>query len=526
MAKSQSEPSKVSKKNKEEDRSPLPKKIGPYNIESILEQGGMNTLYLGTAPGTEDPLVIKLLRSRYKNNKHVTERFFTEAQILEQANHPNIVGLHGQGEWQGLPYIALEYIQGVSLRQYLKRNSMSLRQAIETILEVSYAVCHLHSLKILHRDLKPENILLTEEGKVKVIDLGIAQYKQDNTEQVKASQPQIIGTPIYMSPEQRENPQTVSYTTDIYSLALITYELVLGKESHGVIHLSIMPKGLLSTLRKALQQDPLSRQQSMSEYIASLTTYLHSPQFKKDLHGRDYAAELLSACRSMQELLNPEMPEEWHYLKTSSSHYHPNQPSGIYYDFIRWNNGHSLIVLAEPQRTDSLHLFHSCQIRGTLQALAYEPLSPKELASSLNMLICANQQLPKVRLSCVYLNPNDNELLYLSCGDTPLLYLASNAHQSQVISCPNPLLKADQNTEFRTLQHAWYVGDSLILSSGHRFLRKLNPIFQSEVEELILKHYHHSPTTQTKALLRQWKTLDQQRLKNKPVVFLSVKRTE
>src|SRR6202040_2179363 len=112
----------------------------------------------------------------------------------------------------------------------------------------------------------PENILIDQNGLVKVIDFGISQLLTvDKTHD--SHRQQFVGTPVYMSPEQRENPESVSYPSDIYSLGIIAYELVLGKLSHGQIHLSLMPKGLQKILNKALQPRQQDRYQDIVDFI-------------------------------------------------------------------------------------------------------------------------------------------------------------------------------------------------------------------------------------------------------------------
>ncbi len=114
-------------------------------------------------------------------------------------------------------------------------------------MEIAYALCHLHTLGVIHRDLKPENILLTDQNNVKLIDLGVAQMLSEPVK--KAGQKSIWSEPHLLSPEQHAQPDSVTYASDIYSLGIIAYELVLGKLSHGQIQLALMPKGLQKNYR-------------------------------------------------------------------------------------------------------------------------------------------------------------------------------------------------------------------------------------------------------------------------------------
>ncbi len=253
----------------------VPEKIGDYPVESLLDQGSTSILYLGTHPETKMPTTIKVLSPRYLSHPEMVQRFLNEASIIAMADHPNIVKLYGYGHWEGGLYIAMEFIQGISLRQYLLQTPLSLKRALEIVIDIAYALCHLHAHGIIHRDLKPENVLMTEEGVVKVIDFGISQLLTDqdgnNSEGYR-----FLGTPVYMSPEQRKDPSLVGYPSDIYSLGIITYELILGKLSLGQIHLSLMPKGIQKILTRSLQNSPDDRYQDVVDFISDVMAYLHS----------------------------------------------------------------------------------------------------------------------------------------------------------------------------------------------------------------------------------------------------------
>ena len=259
--------------------SPLPSFIGPYKIETLLSRGGMSFLYLGIHPETKAPLVVKVLSPSYVTHPEAVEHFLKEAKIIELTNHPNIVKLFGHGEWEKGLYIAMEFIQGISLRQFIMQHSLSRRRALEIILQVAYATLHLHSHGVIHRDIKPENILIGEEGEIKVIDFGIAQLHEEDQTPLQSSP--TLGTPNYMSPEQKENPSQVTFASDIYSIGIILYELVVGKLSYGHINLSSLPKGLEKIAQKALAVSVKERYQKISEFIHDISQYLTTGELEK-----------------------------------------------------------------------------------------------------------------------------------------------------------------------------------------------------------------------------------------------------
>ncbi len=232
----------------------MPKQIGPYKIEGLLNKGGMSFLYLASCPEMSKPIAIKVPKS-----KKIYQRFLKEAEIIAMTNHPNVVQLYDQGEWEGGLYIAMELIRGVSLRQC---KTLPQKRALQIIQQVAYALFHLHTHGVIHRDLKPENILISETNEVKVIDFGIAAREKEFS-----SEKRFMGTPVYMSPEQKEDPSLISFASDIYSLGIILYELI-----------SPMPKPLQKISSKALENDPKKRCE-IADLIIDLSQYIQNCRF-------------------------------------------------------------------------------------------------------------------------------------------------------------------------------------------------------------------------------------------------------
>jgi len=307
----------------------------------------MSYLYLATHPDTKDSITIKVLSPKYLPNEEMVDRFLKEAEIIAMTDHPNIIKLFGHGKWEGGLYIAMEYVQGISLKDLIARNPMSLKRALKTILEIAYALCHLHTHGVIHRDLKPDNILITDEGQVKVIDFGIAQMLTD-AEAKTPMQKRLIGTPVYMSPEQREDPENVSYPADIYSLGIIAYELILGRGSHGKVHISLMPKGMQPILTKALQADPKDRYLDIVDFIADVASYLNSGEVQSEQKGAHQLSEVAENLQHAQKVLLPAHPPKWPKLEIGVVSHRGMSISGIYYDFFELPEGAYGILMAEP----------------------------------------------------------------------------------------------------------------------------------------------------------------------------------
>jgi eukaryotic-like serine/threonine-protein kinase len=348
---------------KPEPQPDVPGQIGRYKIEGLLERGGMSLLYLGVYPETQEPIIVKVLSPKYLSNPDVVARFLNEAQIISVTDHQNIIKLYDYGKWENGLYIAMEFIRGSSLRKILTHQPLSLKRALEVILQIAYALCHLHTHGVIHRDLKPENILITDEGQVKVIDFGIAQMLTERKELHKEEAGKLIGTPIYMSPEARDNPDTITFQSDIYSLGIIAYELVLGKITHGRVILSLAPRGIQKILNKALQQRPEDRYQDIVDFITDISTYLNSTEVEKDKQGSDYFFELFEHMEQFQGSVLPEKIPEWPEVEIGLTHIVSIGMNGLYYDFFDLGEKKKLIVIAEAEAKGAEGLLYSAMFR-------------------------------------------------------------------------------------------------------------------------------------------------------------------
>lgn len=505
----------------------LPEKIGPYKIEALLEKGGMSFLYLATHPDTKDPITVKVLFPEFLSNPEMVQRFLREAAIIALADHPNIVKLYGQGEWENGLYIAMEFIQGVSLRQYLLRNLISLKHALELVMEISMALCHLHAHGVIHRDLKPENILVTDVGGVKVIDFGIAQLLTDNQGDLQAKR-RLIGTPIYMSPEQKNDPESTSYPSDIYSLGIITYELVLGKLSHGQIHLSIMPKGLQKILAKALQFRPEDRYQDIVDFMTDISAYLHSPALLKENKELDPLSELSESLRQAQTSLIPQAPPLWPQLDIGLALYKSLGPSSLYYDFFQLANQTYGIIIGEPSIKGSPGIVYSSVFRGMVRSLCPLTQHPKELAAALNSVLLDDPMKQHFSFSYLLLSPRENFCRYISCRCGHLWYQAAQSPTLVPILTDNPSLGTNADAQFMEIEYPWHVGDRLMFyaSLGIQSANQ-EALFSQELLQKSLEEFSEpSSQWQADAILRKAKVHLSRATDEQSVVFLSLLRNE
>ncbi len=213
----------------------VPAQIGPYKVLELLGQGGMGRVYLAENPLVKRQVALKLmLAERYQSE--MLARFHQEMEVLAQLEHPGIARLFEAGEvhvaGQEQPWYAMEFVNGVPLDAYVKRESLSVRQIFALVSQVARAMHYAHQRGVIHRDLKPANILVTQDGVPKILDFGIARFTrsgQADDIRVQTRVGQILGTLAYMSPEQLSNSGLVDVRADVYALGIILYELLSGE---------------------------------------------------------------------------------------------------------------------------------------------------------------------------------------------------------------------------------------------------------------------------------------------------------
>src|SRR5439155_13788444 len=209
-------------------------RIGPYRVLDVLGEGGMGTVYLAEQQQPIHRRVALKVIKRGMDSSEVIARFESERQALALMDHPHIARVFDAGATEdGRPYFAMEYVPGVPITEYCDRNRLPNRDRLELFMEVCQAVNHAHQKGIIHRDIKPSNVLVAvRDGKAapKVIDFGVAKATDHRlTERTLFTHlGQLVGTPEYMSPEQAESGLDIDTRTDIYSLGVLLYELLVG----------------------------------------------------------------------------------------------------------------------------------------------------------------------------------------------------------------------------------------------------------------------------------------------------------
>src|SRR4029453_355201 len=246
-------------------------KLGRYEIRSQLGAGGMGEVYLARDVEIGRDVAVKVLPATFSSDKDRLQRFQQEACAAGALNHPNILSIYDVGKHDGSPYVVSELLQGETLRTRISGTPLGPRRAIDYALQITHGLAAAHAKGIIHRDLKPDNIFITNDGRVKILDFGLAKLTQPDGNQQQTDIPTrrvdtdpgvVMGTVGYMSPEQLKG-RTVDQRSDIFSFGAILYEMLSGRRAfHG--------ESTAETMSAILREDPPDLSETNSNVSSAL----------------------------------------------------------------------------------------------------------------------------------------------------------------------------------------------------------------------------------------------------------------
>ena len=201
--------------------------VGPYRLIEKLGKGGMATVFKAYHPSLDRYVAIKALHPAFMEHPGFLDRFEREAKVVAKLEHPNIVPIYDFSEHEDRPYLVLKYVRGETLKARLEKNKLTYKETRHIFRVISSALSYAHQEGVLHRDVKPSNVLMDKAGGIYLADFGLARIAE--TSQTTLSGQMMMGTPHYISPEQAKGLGNLDSGTDIYSLGVMMYELLVGE---------------------------------------------------------------------------------------------------------------------------------------------------------------------------------------------------------------------------------------------------------------------------------------------------------
>ena len=273
---------------------------GRYEIRELIGVGGMANVYKAVMLGHNGPVpagtvvAVKVLRQEYMHDPDLVRRFKNESKAISLLNHPNIVKVYDVSVNDDLQYIVMEYVDGMTLREYLNQRGGRLtnRETVHFISQILKALEHAHANGVVHRDIKPQNIMLLDNGQLRMMDFGIARISRAENQLLSGK---AMGSVHYISPEQAKGDET-DCTSDIYSVGVMMYEMLSGQlpfDAEDAVEVAIkqisdqpkslheiapqVPAALVEITEKAMAKLPQNRYASAREMLDALDTYVQNP---------------------------------------------------------------------------------------------------------------------------------------------------------------------------------------------------------------------------------------------------------
>ncbi len=263
-------------------------KLGDFRVDRLIGRGGMGEVYLAEQISLRRPVALKVLLPEWVSRPAYLSRFSIEATAVAKLNHANIVQVYALGEADGVHYIAMEYVEGTNLREYLiRKGSLDIPLALSIMRQSGSAIGAAGEVGLIHRDIKPENLLLTRKGRIKVADFGLCRDMEADRHHV-TQQGTTMGTPLYMSPEQAQG-HAMDHRSDLYSLGVTYYHMIVGEppfRADSALALALkhvreqpasmrvrrpdVPPDLDRLVLKLMAKKPADRYQSAAEMLADL----------------------------------------------------------------------------------------------------------------------------------------------------------------------------------------------------------------------------------------------------------------
>ena len=250
-------------------------------IREMLGRGGMGAVYKARQKSLDRLVALKILPPAVAAVAGFTERFSREAQAMAKLNHAHIVVIHDFGNRHGLFFFIMEYVDGLNLRALMEGGGIKPEEALNIVPQICEALQYAHDHGVVHRDIKPENILLDRQGSIKITDFGLARLTGPQSVGAATASQNVLGTPVYMAPEQIEHPAQADHRADIYSLGVVFYQLLTGELPLGrfpppsrKVQIDVR---LDEVVLRSLEKDPSLRYQQANEVRTDVETIVSTP---------------------------------------------------------------------------------------------------------------------------------------------------------------------------------------------------------------------------------------------------------
>ncbi len=438
--------------------------IGDYTVISQIGTGGMGRIMKASAPDGA-VVALKIIKSEHIGKKAIIERFEQEMKICASLSHRNIASIIGWGlDSFGRNYFAMEFVEGSDLRDRLVDNEVGLALAVDVFTQLCEGLLYAHSKGVIHRDIKPENIIIDREGVAKIVDFGIAK---DTTSGSMTMTDVVMGSPIYMSPEQKSDFKNVDRRADIYAAGAVFYEMLSGEMPGGLLRIDLVPENLRTIIEKCIAYKAEDRYSSCLDILEDLKTYCQGGCITRD----QKAIRLIEGnVKLRQALIDSFYPCENPTVRglALDAFYIPAEGiGGNYYDYIKIDDDRTGILVGNLfERPDVQAAFFLAMLRSAFRIFATESTDPGKVLSKVNNFMSKERFDNFAVMSYMVFDSSTSEISVATAGFRPVMVLKDGAEDFLDIQPEGVAIGVMEDYEYATETMKLAKGDLMMLSSA------------------------------------------------------------
>ena len=406
---------------KTEERPPdAGTKIGEYTVISQVGFGGMGRIMKASA--RDGSLVaLKIIKSEHINNQSLVERFQQEMNIASMLHHQNVAEIFGWGlDDTGKHYFAMEFVDGKNIRDLLEDNSIHLNMALDIFSQLCTGLEYAHSQNVIHRDIKPENIILDKNGVLKIVDFGIARVDNDKKHSMTMTNV-VMGSPIYMSPEQKSDFKHVDKRTDIYAAGAVFYEMLSGEMPGGLLRIDLIPENLRAIVEKTIAYNADDRYDTTTDILKDIAIYKEGGCITNDQKAIRKIEDNVKLRQALIDSFYPEENPEVAGLDLDAFYVPAEGIGGNYYDYINIDDSHTGILVGnlfdQPDVDAALFL---AMLRSAFRIFASESIDPGITLKKLNDFMSSERFDYFAVFSYMIFDSSTNEISVATAGYRPI----------------------------------------------------------------------------------------------------------
>jgi len=440
-------------------------KFGEYTIISIIGAGGMGQIMkASSADGTL--VALKTIRAEHLDNPELVERFLKEMEISSILHHRNIAEILGWGTESGSYYFAMEFIDGKNLRNKLIQQEVNLSLAIDVFTQLCEGLKYAHSQDVIHRDIKPENIVVDQGGIVKIIDFGIPRMDRAASRSLTMTHV-VMGSPIYMSPEQKTDFKHVDCRTDVYATGAVLYEMLSGEMPGGLLRIDLIPEKLRGIVEKAIAYKKEDRYADMPEMLQAIETYQQGGNITRDQVAIHQIEEHVKLRQALIDSFYPKEIPTVSGLDLDALYIPAEGIGGNYYDFVVIDENHTGILVGNVFEQPDVHsALFLAMLRSAFRIFARETADPGTTLKKLNDFMSKERCDDFAVFSYLVFDSKGKAFAVATAGYRPVMVLKQSAAEFTRVQPEGVGIGIMEDYDFATEKLRLDVGDLLLLSSA------------------------------------------------------------